>query len=341
VILSSDGTVYVPQPLTTIQTEYIANLLKNGTPIRNPFGEIIAAEIQLDNANGNLSPLQPSHPLTVDFGGEIRLLGYDVAPTTIAPGDSVRVTYYWQSLVDVEFDYWVVSTLLDASSNGFGKRISDPVNGKSPTSLWRRGEIVVDSFDFKVDRSAHDGKYRFEVALISPTTPNDPLPITESMDRFVLGSFLVSRNVTRPPAIQNQLALKLGVPTLATLLGYDLDSKTVRSGDSLHLVLYWSPASTTTTDYSIFLHVVDLNGNIVAQQDGPPQNGNAPTSMWTPGDWIVDPHELSLPSNLSTGRYTLQIGVYDSSNGARVPIFDAGGSQIGDSWRLPIDIVLR
>jgi hypothetical protein len=106
----------------------------------------------------------------------------------------------------------------------------------------------------------------------------------------------------------------------------------------LPVALYWQTERTTATDYSIFLHLVDEKGALVAQQDGPPQDGYAPTSWWRPGDRTVDRHALAIPSNLPTGHYRLEIGVYDSASGARLPLFDDHRRQPDDAWVVEIDL---
>lgn len=336
VILQKDGSVLVPQPLSDSQSVRLDELLKTGQPLTSPFGQTVATELRIDNLGDFVSPLNPTRPLDVDFGGQIKLFGYNLDPLRVAPGDKVRVTYYWQALVDGEFDYSVVSTLLDSFSEGIGKRIAEPVY---ETTLWRRGAVVLDSFDFQIPSSAHNGKYRFEVGLISLNAPEEPLAVSQSEDRLLLDAFTASRQAVNPGAISNPLGMLLGETPLFTLLGYDLERPTVRRGEPLHLTLYWKSERRVATDYSIFLHLLDAEGKMLVQQDGPPEAGNAPTSWWLPGDIIADAHTLLIPSEIRPGRYMLAIGVYDSLRGPRLPIFDLAGESRGDSWELPVEVV--
>jgi hypothetical protein len=107
----------------------------------------------------------------------------------------------------------------------------------------------------------------------------------------------------------------------------------------LHLTLYWQADHAVSTDYSVFLHLLDSDGRIVAQEDGPPQNGFSPTSWWRPPEMIADPRKLEIPIDLAAGRYVLELGVYDSANGSRLSMTDATGRIVSiDSWKLQIDI---
>jgi hypothetical protein len=77
-------------------------------------------------------------------------------------------------------------------------------------------------------------------------------------------------------------------------------------------------------DYTVFVHLLDATGQLVAQADARPRSGAYPTSAWAAGDVIPDDHVLSLPTNLAPGRYTIRMGLYLSPNGPRLPLKPAG-----------------
>lgn len=58
---------------------------------------------------------------------------------------------------------------------------------------------------------------------------------------------------------------------------------------------------------AIIVHLVDKDGELVAQQDG---LGYSPHS-WTMGDSFVHWHSLEIPPSLPSGTYYLQLGLYD------------------------------
>ena len=65
---------------------------------------------------------------------------------------------------------------------------------------------------------------------------------------------------------------------------------------------------------------MDSAGQLRAQQDNPPQQGHYPTSWWNPGETIIDPHTLLLPSDLTPESYTLRLGLYRPETGQRLPL---------------------
>jgi hypothetical protein len=85
-------------------------------------------------------------------------------------------------------------------------------------------------------------------------------------------------------------------------------------------------------DYTVFVHLLDGDGNVVAQADGPPVGGDYPTSLWAPDETIVEERVLDV-ENLSSGVYELALGMYLLETGDRLPATDAEGN------RLPHDVI--
>jgi hypothetical protein len=89
-------------------------------------------------------------------------------------------------------------------------------------------------------------------------------------------------------------------------------------GDVLPVVLHWRATQRVTADYHVFVHLLDAEGNRVAQSDGQPALWTRPTSSWSPGEGIEDQHGLSLPTDLPSGDYTLIVGLYNPTDGTRL-----------------------
>lgn len=91
----------------------------------------------------------------------------------------------------------------------------------------------------------------------------------------------------------------------------------------INVWLRWTGAQ-NQADYTVFVHLLDAQGRLIAQHDGTPQAGYAPTSGWKAGTAIDDRHSLDLPAGLAPGVYTLSIGLYDSASGQPL-LLDGGG----------------
>jgi hypothetical protein len=339
VVVLGQAGAFFPQPLDDQKLARVRDLIKSGQPVKGPFGQTLGTELPLANVTELVAGISPKVSLDANFGGQVRMFGYDIEPTTVAPGGKIRITYYWQALRDVKSDYFVTSNLLDPFGEAFGQTILEPVSGKYPTSLWQRGAIIPDSFEVQVPKDAHPGKYRFEVGLLNRIAFDQLLPLLGAQDRLFLNPITVAGAPVNPNAISHPLAVRFGDPAAMTLIGYDLARATVRAGEPLQIKLYWRAERSMAKDYSLFLHLVDGQGQLVAQQDSAPANGNAPTLWWQPGDQLPDEHELVLPAGLPAGAYVLELGVYDSANGMRLPLLDAAGVRLGDDrWQIPIQV---
>jgi len=95
--------------------------------------------------------------------------------------------------------------------------------------------------------------------------------------------------------------------------------RTINPGQILPVTFKWQAISPPSVDYIIFVQMIDLNGRLVAQYDGPPQGGYLPTSQWPIDEILIDRHGVSLPEELSPGEYRLITGLYNPVDGARLP----------------------
>ena len=107
-------------------------------------------------------------------------------------------------------------------------------------------------------------------------------------------------------------------PDLTLLLGTWPAS--ARAGEAMDVVLTWLPE--TALDYgtlTTFVHVLDAEGNVVAQVDAP-----LPASPASPGQ-LAQRYRLRLPRTLLPGEYRLAAGVYPTASGA--PLLNAAGHE--------------
>ncbi|MFC2037169.1 hypothetical protein ACFLYD_04250, partial [Chloroflexota bacterium] len=95
------------------------------------------------------------------------------------------------------------------------------------------------------------------------------------------------------------------------LSGYDLREVVRSPGSPLEVTLHWHVLETPDKGYHTFVHLLDTDGNIVSQHDGPPGEGELPALGWLPGEYLSDTHLLQLPFDLPDGVYQLGVGLYD------------------------------
>lgn len=103
-----------------------------------------------------------------------------------------------------------------------------------------------------------------------------------------------------------------------------IDAVVEEDADWLQVNLEWTTDLTIRDDYTMFVHLFDSKGNIVAQRDQYPQNGAAPTSSWVVGEGIQDSIQFDEVPDWDS----IVIGIYDANNGQRLPLLDETDSYL-------------
>ena len=106
-----------------------------------------------------------AHPLTVELADGVTLLGYDLTPPDVAPGESLIVTLYWKARAKPSRDYQVFVHLLGDAPEPLAQADGPPVMGDYPTSLWAAGETISDAHPLPVPADLTSGQYRLSVGM--------------------------------------------------------------------------------------------------------------------------------------------------------------------------------
>ena len=88
---------------------------------------------------------------------------------------------------------------------------------------------------------------------------------------------------------------------------------------------------------SVFVQVLDADGRLLAQADGPPL-GIRPGLLAAPPDTLlVDLREIKLPGGETAVPQTMLVGLYNFADGTRHPATDLLGQPLPDNaWRFPV-----
>jgi len=278
-----------------------------------------------------LSPaeLNVENPLHINFGNQIELLGYKMERDRLLPGQELRITLCWQALTEMENNYTIGIHILGRTLQSWGQLDTHPGPGTYPTSFWRLGEIICDTYRVPLSPKTlvpSIGRISVGVQLypqgeILSAFDESNNPITPIFGRFKLASrFPVEYE------IPNRTAFSLGDKIILT--GYDIPSLRVSPGDIFRLDLFWQAKQVVEKDHTVFLHLLDSDGNLVSQWDEQPWKGDYPTSLWDAGETVRDPRYLPIPENLAMGRYRLYVGMYLLETLERLPVIDQGGNRL-------------
>ena len=117
------------------------------------------ADCDLDSRAG------PASPLRVEFGGQVRLLGYDLTSATVAPGETLHLALYWEAMGKVATNYTTLAHLLGPDGQIYAQH--DRITGDDayPTSHWQTGTVISNDHALTVSPDASPGLYRLIVGL--------------------------------------------------------------------------------------------------------------------------------------------------------------------------------
>jgi len=128
--------------------------------------------------------------------------------------------------------------------------------------------------------------------------------------------------------LTHQTSFALG--DLARLVGHEVYPEAATPGEPVYVTLYWQALEQASVDYTVFVHLLDQQGKLVAQSDSQPVGGYYQTTRWQPGDMLGDRHQVLVPPDQPPGEYRLAVGVYYWQTMERLPVFDQDGTRLGD-----------
>lgn len=123
-----------------------------------------------------------------NFDDKIALLDIAVPETVLTPGGLFDVAFTWQSLAPLTEDYTVFVQILDQNDTIVGQIDAWPVQGTSPTTTWRPGQIVTDPYTIQLAPELQPGNYRLvagwyllATAQRLPVLDSDGAPIDDKI----------------------------------------------------------------------------------------------------------------------------------------------------------------
>jgi mannosyltransferase len=111
------------------------------------------------------SEATPAQRLDARLGQSITLLGYTLESDAVRPGDSVRLTLFWQALDKVTASYTVFTHVVDPAGKPVAQTDSPPLGGTAPTDAWQVGATIVDRYAIAIPPDAPPGRYELRVGM--------------------------------------------------------------------------------------------------------------------------------------------------------------------------------
>lgn len=245
-------------------------------------------------------------PVKVQFGHELELTGLALVDreAEASPG-AVRIALRWDKVEQANLTLQL--------------RLSDSIG-----RTWAQQDFPLtlsDRYAFLIPAGTPPGKYEIRLKVYEPSTGKsldafDGQPPEPEPD-FSLGSVIVKPSSLTVSERKLEMAVSLGeeLGGKVRLLGYSINSRSLSTGDALHLSLFWQSLRDQTTDYVVFAQLQDDNRRMLAGAESPPLY---PTSLWSKGLLIRDLHTIVIPATLKPGIYNLVAGMYNPVDGSRL-----------------------
>lgn len=137
-----------------------------GLPADNAAGEPAATVL----GAARLLPYRPvtydiPQPVNFNLNGEAALLGYDLPQHPMLPGDTLRVSLYWQALARMSEDYQVFVHLIGPDGFPVAQGDKAPLDNDWPTSAWEPGQPVPDVYHILLPEGLAAGIYELRAGL--------------------------------------------------------------------------------------------------------------------------------------------------------------------------------
>lgn len=257
-------------------------------------------------------------PLDAQFGG-INLVGFQLDTRELSPSQPFGFNLYWQRAGAVPHEPKVFVQIMDANGQEVARADKFPTNEVS-VARYPLGQTVPDRYFLTLDHSLAPGRYALWVGLLDPLTGErwDVSTAGGGDDHVALAWLRVPLPFTPLPADAAKISARWqnGI----TLAGYTTDTQTPRAGESSEWTAYWRTEQPLSQDETIFVQLLNAQGEIVAQADHDPMQGAYPTTIWQTGEIVPDTFSLVLPAALPAGDYKLDIGWYNRATNQRVAL---------------------
>jgi hypothetical protein len=354
----SDRASLVALAILTVATWFVAG--------RARWLSIVPAVALIAGLSG-LALQQPATPIVaarqpVQEGG-IRLLGYRVG--TNEPGNLYIYPYWYtyESPPPVLRARWL---LMDETGQMRAEALQWPYYNTSSSGNWPPGTLVDDAYRLSLPPGLPAGRYELALQLASaqeaplgkPVVVGDvvlaaPVPLAEN-ETFQPSNFQTGRGdalsqeeaaVEAPARSWREVQARLGDAII--LGGFSLISggrpvavegekpPVIPAGSRLEYLLSWKATGPVDRNYHAFLHLVDINGQPLAQEDHLPGPLFQPPALWSSERWENDWYLLRIPRDGPSGLYWPLAGMYDFATLERLPTYDSSGAGPGDHVRLP------
>ena len=304
-------------------------------------------------------PPVAQHPLKIDLGTTIQLLGYDLdlAGHPLGRRESVPAG----SQLDLRIDWRALDSPDRAAASKIYARLSNIDEQQWSQAVEASHDALPDGRTFRssirlpVPAGQAPGVYQIDVGAVArdgrpyPVKNMELVELLPTQGSVRLGPLLVRSGGDEAPGLR--LPGGANFENAVQLDSYDVargindrrlfsepaeaggprveHDRTLRvaAGDTLQLDFLWRALRAEPGQYLISASLVDDKGFKWAVRDAEPSDGMYPTWMWAAGQQVRDQLRMPVPPETPPGRYHLALRVLQE--GRPLSLIDPGGSPAG------------
>ena len=267
----------------------------------------------------------PSPPVATS---SLELLGYRGQQDN---ENALTIYPYWYTRQTPSADLLVSWQLRDEAGAIVTEATARPYFSSQLASNWPATTLVDDAYRLGLPPDLAAGTYELFVQVAEGG---------QATDWASLGPMKLAASDVATIEPANQVTALFGEQV--ALAGYDLretaatgSTPVVRPGDSLDYTVYWRARQPLLTSYHGFIHLVDQEGVPLVKEDHLAGSFLNDPLMWDTFSLQPDRYSLRIPEDAAGGLYWPVVGLYDFATVDLLPVQDASGQTLGDTYRLP------
>lgn len=323
--LLQDDVITLLPPLTAETYQVLVSDIDDATAIYRDEGTLsLLAHVKPVPDDMMLTFERMTHTTPFIYDDGVRFAGWS-GPETVASGKNAEYVLYLEALKPLwhRYDFYV-----ELHTQDYDRKIWDhdgDLIWLYPSLLWEPGETVTQLFRLPIPSDLPPGAYRlvvgtklsFFAAKVRPVTLDDGTPYGNPVTVAWI-------KVPQPERPMNPDGAENFDATLANSIALRSAYVSILENGQVQLTLLWEAlVNRPDFDATIFVHILDSDGELVAQQDQRPWGGQYPTQIWDEKElvqtnYVFDIQEQTLDS------LSVLVGMYTYPDITRLPVMQDG-----------------
>ena len=252
-------------------------------------------------------------------------------PTSHAPDPTyliiLAILGLWSLIIFIALLRWMQIT-----PASWGRLLYPTLPALAVLTAWSLSQFNLPTLSGSADRSSHSTRYvlRPTPYALHPMSPPFPaIPLILAIFLFTL-SLISPWRYLQTAYAKTPLISEVEVPFetierldfvydgALRLMGYRVEKSPVQPGQWLPVTLYWQATQPVTKNYTVFVHLLGPDNQVIGQANTYPDGGNRPAAWLEPGKVLEDIYAVpTAPDAKAPAVIRLGLGIFEFEDPAR------------------------